>query len=78
MTTSDKLNTINISSNKYFNNFCKFLKISDEIYLYFAKAYPMTFKYIFHGDDDDEVPEGEEQIKLAFYLAPKISDEDED
>lgn len=49
---------------KHFNTFCRFLKVSNDVSLSFKKDYPMKFQYIMENDD----------IKLCFYLAPKISD----
>lgn len=55
-------------SNKHFNTFCRFLKVSNNVTLSFKKNFPMKFEYVMESDD----------INLAFYLAPKISDDDDD
>ncbi len=53
---------------KHFNAFCRFLKVSNNVMLGFTKNTPMKFEYVM---DDDEVSD----LKLVFYLAPKISDD---
>lgn len=65
---------------KHFNTFCKFLKVSDNVSLGFTKDYPMKFEYIMNADNadnDNDHSSGDDNnnIKLAFYLAPKISDD---
>ena len=51
---------------KHFNTFCKFIKISNEIYMYFSDNFPMRFEYMFEDPN----------ITINFYLAPKIKDDD--
>ena len=51
---------------KHFNTFCRFLKVSDNVNLGFKKDTPMKFEYTME----------DENIELAFYLAPKISDDE--
>lgn len=51
---------------KHFNTFCRFLKVSDNVNLGFKKDTPMKFEYAME----------DENIELAFYLAPKISDDE--
>jgi proliferating cell nuclear antigen PCNA len=59
---------------KHFNNFCKFLKVSSNVYLSFKKDFPMKFEYIM--DKEGEQPDDyEPELSLAFYLAPKIMDD---
>ena len=50
---------------KHFNTLCKFIQISNEIYMYFSDNYPMRFEYKFEDPN----------ISINFYLAPKIKDE---
>lgn len=59
---------------KHFNSFCRFLKVSDCVNLSFKKDIPMKFEYVTEQEDKEE----DEQLKLVFYLAPKISDDDDE
>lgn len=62
---------------KHFNTFCRFIKVSENITLSFKNDVPMKFEYIIPpGDSKCEDTENDE-ISLVFYLAPKISDDDE-
>jgi len=56
---------------KHFNVFCRFLKVSNNVMLGFTKKAPMKFEYIMDEQDDSN-------LKLVFYLAPKISDDDDE
>lgn len=50
----------------YMNNICKFYKISKEVQLCLTTGYPIKMNY--------DIGEG---ANMKFYLAPKISDDDE-
>lgn len=56
---------------KHFNAFCRFLKVSDYVNLSFKKDIPMKFEYVTENESDDK----KENLKLVFYLAPKIMDD---
>jgi proliferating cell nuclear antigen len=56
---------------KHFNTFCRFLKVSNNVMLGFTKNRPMKFEYIMDEQDGSN-------LKLSFYLAPKINDDDDD
>ena len=65
-------------SNKHFQNFCKFTKVSKEVKLSFSDALPMQMLFMLDNHDEGD---NEEQLSLSersylrFCLAPKITDE---
>jgi len=70
----DELNSYSISENenmrlsfslKMLHNICMYSKISKDVDIHLTNNYPM--KVVYHLGDDDS--------KMTFYLAPKISDE---
>jgi len=56
---------------KHFNTFCRFIKVSENVELSFKDGFPMKFEYIMDKEVSDK-------LELAFYLAPKIGDHDDD
>ena len=68
-----------VFSNRHFQNFCKFSKISKEVKLHFSDAYPMQMLYALENDnesDSDEVDVISNKSYIRFCLAPKIEDDD--
>lgn len=72
----EELNLTLDFSIKHFNSFCRFIKVSNNICLSFKKDVPMKFEYITEVEGEEK--EKDEKLNLVFYLAPKISDEDEE